>query len=461
MKHALAIILIMASLACGARAQTTAPEPIVRVAIDPPRVVVGQSATLRVEVLVPNFMTRPPELPDFQVRNAVTRQLRSLNINDRRDDVSYAGVRFEFAIYPQEPGSYAVGGRKITVHYAAEPPATRDANLELPHIEFAAFIPDAAAGLRPFVAASKLTVEQTVQRSSDQLKTGDSVTRTVTINADETPAMLLPPQTFAAVDGLALYPAQPQLTDQRDGRTDALKSIRADSATYMLERPGDYLLPAIDVSWWNVSEQKVERTHLDAVPLQVTGTPGQPASGGAAIARWSWDRLIDVAADHWLLAIVVLVVLAGLAWIAPRAVTSIAARQRQRHEAYLRSEAWSFARFGNAVRGDRAAAAYFALLDWLQRFAPAAPEHSLGSLKAAARDSELDREIAAIERQLFAPDSGSDNWSPTQLLRQVSAARRRLRRQAARVATARPLPQQINPVGNGIAPDQRRRPPAR
>lgn len=459
MRYALAIVSIMASLTGDARAQTTAPDPILRVAVDPPRVVVGQSATLRVEVLVPNFMTKPPELPDFQVRNAVTRQLRSLNINDQHDGNSYAGVRFEFAIYPQEPGSYAVGGQKITVHYAAEPPATRDAELELPRIEFAAFIPDAAAGLRPFVAASKLTVEQTVQRSSDQLKTGDSVTRTVTINAEETPAMLLPPQMFVAIDGLALYPAQPQLTDQRDGRTDLLKSTRADSATYMLQQPGDYVLPAIDVSWWNVSEQKIEHTHLEAVPLRVMGTPVQPVSGTAA--RWNWDRLVDLAADHWLLAIIVLVLFAGLAWIAPRAVTAIAARQRQRREAYLRSEAWSFDRFRNAVRAGRADAVYFTLLDWLQRFAPVAPEHSLASLKAAAQNLELDHEIAAIERQLFAPDHGTGNWSPAQLLRHVSPARRKLQRQAARRTTAPPLPERINPIGNGLASDQRRRPPAR
>src|SRR5262245_28366058 len=192
-----------------ARAQTAAPEPMVRMTIEPPRVVVGQKTTLRIDVLAPNYMTTPPELPDFQVRNAVTRQLQSVNINEQQSGTSYAGVRFEFAIYPQEPGSYAIAGQKLTVHYAAEPPATRDAELVLPRIDFAAFIPDAAAALRPFVAAEKLTVEQIVQRSSEQLKTGDAVTRTVTMKAEGTPAMRLPPQSFAQIDGLALYPAQP------------------------------------------------------------------------------------------------------------------------------------------------------------------------------------------------------------------------------------------------------------
>jgi hypothetical protein len=387
--------------------------------------------------------------------------LQSVSINEQQDGTTYAGVRFEFAIYPQEPGTYAVSSQSVAVHYAAEPPATRNIDLALPRIEFAAFIPDAAAALRPFVAASRLIVDQTVRRSSDQLKAGDSVTRTVTIKAEGTPAMLLPPQSFAAIDGLALYPAQPSLSDRIDGRTDALTSTRVDSATYMLEKPGNYQLPAIDVGWWNIPAQKIERTHLDAVPLQVAINPAQPSSPGEASAsRWNWDALLDFAADHWLLAIIAMAVLVGLAWLSPRTARAIAARHRQRREAYLRSEAWSFQRFRHATRKGDVQAAYFALLDWLRRFAPVAPDHSLEALKAAARDAALDSEIGSIERQLFAPCPGADRWSPAQLLRRVSTARTRLQRQAARADTIRPLPQRINPIG-GIAPDQRRRPPAK
>src|SRR5262249_25249999 len=152
-------------------------------------------------------------------------------------------VRFEFAIYPLEPGDYAVADQKLTIKYAAEPPATREAVIALPRVEFQAFIPDAAAALHPYLAANALTVEQAVQRSSDPLKTGDAVTRIVTIKAEGAPAMLLPPTSFAAIDGLGVYPAQPSLQDKTDSRTDVLTSTRVDSATYMLEKAGDYVLP--------------------------------------------------------------------------------------------------------------------------------------------------------------------------------------------------------------------------
>src|SRR5262249_49994391 len=106
MKAWLAIAVLMLIAICNARAeQAGAPEPVVRVSLDPPRVVVGQKTTLRIDVLAPNYMTAPPEVPAFQIRNAVTRPLQNVNLSEQRDGTAFAGVRFEFAIFPQEPGS--------------------------------------------------------------------------------------------------------------------------------------------------------------------------------------------------------------------------------------------------------------------------------------------------------------------------------------------------------------------
>ncbi|WP_065750201.1 BatD family protein [Bradyrhizobium paxllaeri] len=463
LRIAIALLLLPSAAPRVFAQQATAPEPILNVSIDPARVVVGQKALLRVEVMAPNYMTSPPELPGFQVRNAVTRQLQNVNTNDERNGISYAGVRFEFAIYPQEPGAYAISDQKLTVRYAAEPPATRETVLAVPPVAFEAFIPDAASALHPFVAASRLSAEQTVQRSSEQLKSGDAVTRTVTIKAEGLPAMLLPPQTLVAIDGMALYPAQPSLQDHVDGRTDAMTSTRIDSATYMLQRPGNYILPAIDIAWWNTDSGKIERIHLDEVPLAVAANPAEPMAGGATGqgTRWSVNGIVDLVAEHWLVALLAFIVLAAIAWFAPRASRIVAANWRRRRAAYLQSEEFSFDQLRHAARGGDARATYFALLDWLQRFEPAAPDHTIHSLKAAAKDAELDSELRSMERQLFAPPAGAGDWSPRRLLRRVKLARRNLRRQAVAVSARRQLPSEINPAGGVALPGRIRRLPAR
>jgi hypothetical protein len=454
-----ALLVLMVPLAARAQ-QDAAPEPIVRTTIDPPRVMVGQPATLRVDVLAPNYMTSPPELPSFQLRNAVTRQLQSVNTNEQQNGIQYAGVRFEFAIYPLEAGSFAVAGQKLTIKYAAEPPATREAVVDLPRIEFESFVPDAAAVLHPFLTATNLTIEQTVQRSSEQLRVGDAVTRIITIKAEGTPAMLLPPTAFSAIDGLAVYPAQPSLQDKTAGRSDTLTSARVDSATYMLEKPGNYVLPATDMRWWNSADNKIEIAHLDAVTLQVAANPGVASPIGASASRWNWQGIVRLVANHWLPASIAVVVLALLAWLAPRLTRIIARRQRQRRESWLQSESYFFQRLRHAARRGDARSAYFALLEWLQRFEPTAPLHTVEALKTAAHDPALDRQISSIERELFAPGHDGAAWSPHQLLRSVSAARRGLRRKPVGGARAS-LPRQLNPTQDQPASAHGRRMPAR
>jgi hypothetical protein len=463
MSFRLAIAMLVLILPLAARAQQSAtPEPIVRATIDPPRVMVGQPTTLRVEVLAPNYMTSPPELPSFQLRNAVTRQLQSVNTNEQENGIQYAGVRFEFAIYPLEAGTYAVPEQKLTIKYAAEPPATREAVVSLPRIAFESFIPDAAAGLHPFLAANNLSIEQAIQRSSVQRKAGDAVTRVITVKAEGTPAMLLPPTAFPAIDGLAVYPAQPSLQDKTDGRSDVMSASRVDSATYMLEKPGDYLLPAIDVRWWNPADGRIETAHLDAVALQVAGNPATQGADAVSVggARRSLESSFDFVADYWLFVLMAVAVLALLGWFAPRLARTIALRRLQHREAWLQSESYFFNRLRHEARRGDARATYFALLDWLQRFEPTAPLHSVASLKAAARDPALDRQISSIERELFAPNHNGAAWSPHQLLREVTAGRRRLRRKAVGGARAS-LPRQLNPSQGPPAATRGRRMPAR
>jgi len=459
MKRTFAIVVLAFAAACSARAQQAGtPEPILQVTVDPERVVVGQKTTLRIDVLAPNYMTSPPELPGFQVRNAVTRPLQNVNLSDQRNGTSYAGVRFEFAIYPQEAGSYAVSNQKVKVRYAAEPPAVREEEIALPRVSFEAFIPDAAADLNPFLAAGGLTIEQAVKRSSEQLKVGDSITRTVTMKAEETPAMLLPPVTFPALDGLAVYPVQPALQDKTEGRTDALSATRTDSATYILQKPGDYTLPAIDVRWWNAVEKRVETAHLDAVKMQVAANPAvQSAEASAPMARTTWAAIVNLIVDHWRLALLAALVIGGLSWFAPAAVRRIAAHHRRHREAYLQSEAFAFSRFRHAVRRRDARAAYFTLLDWLPHVGATTSDHSIEAFKVAAGDPALDHEIDAIEAELFAVQSRAGQWSRRQLLHRVTAARRRLRPRAVHRGKMH-LPQQLNPVGfrNAFAPGGRK-----
>lgn len=449
MIRTLAIVLfIVVGLSAGAMTHAqdaAAPEPFLRAKLEPEHVTVGEMALLTLDVLVPNFFATSPVVPDFQVRNAITRTLDRTNFAEQKDGVTLAGIRYRFGIYPQEIGRYEVGNITIKVSYADVPPDHRDATLTIPPMSVDAAIPDAARTLKPFIASSTLSVTQSVRQSSPDLKVGDSVVRTIVVTAQDTPAMLLPPVNFSATGGLAVYPDQPVLSDQADTRSDALTGTRTDQATYMLQKPGDFVLPAIDIAWWRFGGDAIQHAQVDAVTLRVADNPAlRPVSQPKQARGWDWRRGLDWLLEHWRIVLAVAGVAGGLAWTARPVFEACRAWYRRRRSAYLASEARAFALLRRAARGNDVAKTYAALLDWLAHIDALVPPHSVRGLKAAAQDVELDRELAALEQRLFTNGAHADG-APRVLMRRLAHARRHLRVTSAEGAGSSVLPMSLNP----------------
>ena len=224
----------------------------------------------------------------------------------------------------------------------------------------------------------------------------------------------------------------------------------------MLEKPGNYVLPATDVRRWNSVESKIEGLASD-VTLQVAANAAGVSSVGASASRWNWGDIVQLAADHRLSALIALVVLALLAWFAPRLAQ--ASRFANGNAAKAGSIICFFERLRQATRRGDARGPISHCWNGCA-FEPTAPLYSVEALKAAARDSALDLQLNSIEHELFAPDRGDAAWSPRELLRRVSAARRNLRRRAVGGARTS-LPGQLNPTQGQRASARGRRMPAR
>ncbi|MCB1483435.1 MAG: BatD family protein, partial [Hyphomicrobiaceae bacterium] len=440
----LAIIVLLFAVAAAA-AQTATPQPIVRTTLTPAHVVVGQPATLVVEVLAPNFMTKPPVMPDFQIRNAITRTGSTRNMTDRKGDVTYAGIHYEFLIYPQEAGSYALSGQTVTITFSDDPPHTLQTEIPMPAVNFQAQIPDAAASLNPFVSATGLTLEQKIHPSSDTLKAGDAITRTVTVKAEGAPAMLLPPTTFAPVAGTKIYPNEPRLNDQFDQSSGVLTSTRTDSATYMLEAAGVVKLPSLEFDWWNVKDKKIERARVDPQSFNVAGGPatvqGTPQAGGLSAPR----KIALFVLEHWFALLSTIAALAALIWALPPVLRNLNDQFRHRLQVYRQSEAHAFEDLRRIAKQGDERSTYRALLVWVSRFEPAAPSGTIKALKAWAGDPVLSREIASLEQRVFAAQSAPASWSSGPLITAIESARSKARHHHPDLAKPHSLPGDINP----------------
>jgi hypothetical protein len=356
---------------------------------------------------------------------------------------------------------------KVSITYAAEPPATREEALNLPRLSFEAVIPTAAQGLDPFVAATHLTLDEQVKPvlASANLKVGDAVTRTLTMRGDGVPAMLLPPPALSAPDGIAIYRDQPMLRDNVDPQTGAVVGTRIDRATYMLENPGSYTLPPVTLAWWNLSDKKIERAEIPAITLAVAAGTGAPDASNGENARPvmpQWRRLLQGLVQHWPSALLTVGALVALAWLGPRATRFARIQLHRRREAYRQSEVAAFESLREALRGHDAARSHAALLSWLARFEPAGPDNTVAAFCSKANDPELDRELALLEAELFAGRrfAPARTWSSHHLDHLLRVARHRLLRSNAskgRVTELAPL----NPSDMRTATSAWHRPVAR
>jgi hypothetical protein len=211
--------------------------------------------------------------------------------------------------------------------------------------------------------------------------------------------------------------------------------------TYILEQPGTFELPAVELRWWNVDEQKVEAARADAVTLIVQPNPtlATTAGQGDAADVPTGFSLIEAVRRAWPWLVAAAVLLAALAWLMPRAMRVVVAWRAERRRRYLESEAYWFSRFRAATRSKDLRHILSALLAWIDRF-PIAHPTTLDAFATAAGDPKLAAELSRLTSALYGPPDVIDRTgtcSPQRLRRLISTARRRLRRAARHPAGVR------------------------
>lgn len=433
MNRFVSILLAMisaASVPARSGAQEAVPEPHVTVELSADETIVGQPLVLRLKVLVPTWMPKPPVFPNIEVPQVMVRlpERASGPVSERVDGETWSGVQRAYRIYPLAAGGFALPPGDVTVTYAVpgqNEPKTHVT--QIPEVSFRATVPAGARGLDPLIIAEAFTVDQQLQglpETGQEIPAGEAVTRIVTAAISGTTAVMIPqltpdlPDDGTGQGALRAYPKDPTI-HETENRGD-LSGQRIEEITYVAQRNGAVTLPAISVDWFNLDTGKVETARLPEIDLTVTGAetlPGLPrdpvdlfrlllAGVGAAGLVWAvWH------------------------WGGPVLRGRITVWRAQ----WLGSERFASRRVVRAIRTRNLAGVMVGLGQW-RLFFPQATQADL---------TDLDRALTAVGRAEFGPASGAPpDWA--ELARQFRATRGRLRRIARAGRTRRALPP-LNP----------------
>jgi hypothetical protein len=421
--------LVLVVLGLLATAAAAAAQPVVRVSVaQKAPLLVGQQIRIDVQVFVPNFFMGAPRFPTLEVPGAiVTLSDDAVNLNETIRGEAYAGIQRSYLLVASSAGNYALPQAQVRVTYAAvpgQPPAT--VAVALPPTALTVEWP---AGMKPAdvpdgMLIARVTVRQHLDRSDFSLRAGDALTRTIDTTAEGTAAMFIPPPSFIAPAGVQVYPRDPVLRNDADGRGALVAGHRTDAVVYVFQRPGTFELPAIEVPWYDISARRSRSATAPAITVTVASSPSTASIAPEAEAlpppappRRNWRR-IGASGSAGL-------VLLGVAWMLWLWIPRWLARYSAHRTQVAASEPARFAHFERTCRHAGPAEAYGALLDWMRT----RPLATTGDWRRTGHPA-FEEEVRRLEEVLFSPATESRSWNGHELskaaagLRDASAEKR-------------------------------------
>jgi len=376
-----------------------AAEPFARAAIEGgDEIVPGQQVRLTVDVLVPEFFTSPPQFPLFAVPNAMVTlpEERSFNLTQTIDGVQYSGIRRSYAIVPEASGPYTLPDVPIELGYAVDGKPTK-ATVTMPGISFT--VGGNALPNEPVFATHGLTIEQSFDRDPAKLKAGDALSRTITITALDTQAMMIPPVETGSASGLQQYVKPPKIEDgiEIDRET---AGRHTETIIYTAATAGTFDIPGVSYPWFDV-DSKTQKT---ATLPDVKVTVGAAAAKEAIVPQLSQEENPSSRPRSiWLMAAIALA-LAAAVLIVRRLAPRFASWRSKRQDIKDNSRSHHLHQTMQTIKNGSETEVYAALQAWASELG----YRTIADWLARESSADLKQQIDLLERKLFAAQVGTD-----------------------------------------------------
>lgn len=283
-----------------------------------------------------------------------------------------------------------------------------------------------------WLPAEQLTLQETWSSPPEQLRVGESATRTIRIVGEGLQGAQLPPILFTPPDGLKYYPDQPGISEQEIST--GLEGIREDSAAVVPTRAGNYTIPEIRIPWWNTTIGELQYAVVPARQITATGTApakasnppeaddetssaavlpapssaidlGPTATPGTVavplVELRSWQVVAAVSALGWMLTLIYLWRKHSQKPPAPEAAADTL------------SEKKAFKDLLTACNQGSPGGARGAVITWAASFSPGTPTVSLEQVARELGDEEFKQQVGELDAALYR--SGGASWNGSAL----------------------------------------------
>ena len=142
-----------------------------------------------------------------------------------------------------------------------------------------------------WLPVSNLTLEESWSTDLNSLKVGDSLVRTVTMNADGLDGAVLPPFSPTEIEGLNLYPDPAEI--ERTFEEGAIVGTRIEVTSMVPVASGNIIIPEISIPWWNIDIDQLETTVIPATSLTIATVAGEIPAEQTVASTQNLEELLS------------------------------------------------------------------------------------------------------------------------------------------------------------------------
>ncbi len=230
------------------------------------------------------------QLTDPELADAVVTKLdEDRNYTTQVKGVDYSVTERHYAIFPQKSGTMTIKPLVLTAEVVTNTRggfggffnSTQTKRVVSKEITLDVKpIPASFAGSH-WLAAEQVDVRQEWSADFEQMKVGEPITRTLTLQVKGATVSSLPELGSGTVGAqLKTYPDQPVLKEQKS--RDGIVAFREEKIAIMPSKAGSYTLPAIKIPWFNTQTNKMEVAKIPETTITVMAGEGVAATPAPA-----------------------------------------------------------------------------------------------------------------------------------------------------------------------------------
>lgn len=214
--------------------------------------------------------------------DAIIEKISEDNYQTTRNGIQYDVFERRYAIFPQKSGLLKIDPLTFEGRINATQARTifdqfrmsgQSKRLRSKAVEIQVKANPPSINLQDWLPASHLQLVEEWSADIQNIKTGEPITRTITIAAEGLTGVQLPDLKFNDIDGLKQYPDNSVVENRPT--TEGITGLKQIKVALIPAKAGTYTMPEIKLQWWNTKTNKEELAIIPQTLITATGDVSQ------------------------------------------------------------------------------------------------------------------------------------------------------------------------------------------